>query len=588
MDIISSTCMVALFNTVWQGCLTNVAYDVIEEVLHLETFILKIRNNHQLNQYLASALAKCFINAQKNIANECIEELKRNSTQANYRGLITYKPEQNHIDIHNLQHKIDSLKKQLLLIKKNPSSIPIFSLTEIEQLLASKAGADCSTSTSLIDKLLPLALENCPVAIYEQKLKHQKSGLFEKISDCFLEEVVEYELLYRIFTTLSQSRTSTNVQKNHEELLNIKKLLEDLNNFPQKSVHSKTLPSSDKKQDLHATHQELLTESEDYLLDSSFYSDCCKEIDKPGALIRVKAPLKWGKTYLMMHILNYGNQKGYKFVRVDFKQADSNVFIDSEQFLKWFCSKITDEINLSDKLDEYWRQTRGIKRNCSNYFEKYLLASIDNPLILGLDDVDLLFSNLTTAHDFFSLLRSWHEDAKVKPIWQKLRLILAYSREDNIYLPQNQSPFNVGKNVELQELSQKQVFQLVQKYKLNWDEEQVKQLMRMVGGHPYLVLTALEQIAYKKITLEEFLETAPTEEGLYGDYLLRYLSFLEDNQELLEALQQIVNANTPVKIDAKNASKLKNMGLVKSKGNSVEILCDLFRLYFKDRLEVNS
>jgi hypothetical protein len=80
----------------------------------------------------------------------------------------------------------------------------------------------------------------------------------------------------------------------------------------------------------------------------------------------------------MMHILNYGNQKGYKFVRVDFKQVDSNIFIDSERFLKWFCDKISDEIALQDKRDKYWRQTIGIKRNCSNYFERYLLACRKN------------------------------------------------------------------------------------------------------------------------------------------------------------------------------------------------------------------
>ncbi|WP_414566417.1 MULTISPECIES: AAA-like domain-containing protein [unclassified Anabaena] len=92
------------------------------------------------------------------------------------------------------------------------------------------------------------------------------------------------------------------------------------------------------------------------------------------------------------------------------------------------------------------------------------------------------------------------------------------------------------------------------------------------------------KIAQRELTLEKFLHIAPTEEGLYGDHLLRYWSTLQDNPELLAAMQQVVSANVPVKIDPDKAYKLRSMRLVKYTGNSVQPLCDLYRLYFRDRL----
>ena len=44
------------------------------------------------------------------------------------------------------------------------------------------------------------------------------------------------------------------------------------------------------------------------------------------------------------------------------------------------------------------------------------------PLVLGLDEVDLMFQHPEIATDFFGLLRAWHEKSKNEEIWKRLRL----------------------------------------------------------------------------------------------------------------------------------------------------------------------
>ncbi|MCG6135778.1 MAG: AAA-like domain-containing protein [Nostoc sp. LLA-1] len=330
-------------------------------------------------------------------------------------------------------------------------------------------------------------------------------------------------------------------------------------------------------------HSELASKQELLFFDSAFYAGCYREIERPGSLIRVKAPLQWGKTYLMIQIFNHATQQGYQAVRVDFQEPEQEVFNSLERFLQWFCSSIAKGLHLSDNLAQHWGGILSANSNCTNYLER-LLAVIPSPLVLGLDNTDVIFSYPAIACNFLPLLRAWYEKGRTQPLWQKLRLVIAYAQEEYIPIDRNRSPFNVGKPVEIPELTQEQIQKFVQYLKLYWHEEQIIQLMAMVGGHPWLVKKALHKIAQRELTLEKFLDIAPTEEGLYGDHLLRYWSTLQDNPELLAAMQQVVSANVPVRIDPDKAYKLRSMRLVKYTGNSVQPLCDLYRLYFRDRL----
>ena len=326
-------------------------------------------------------------------------------------------------------------------------------------------------------------------------------------------------------------------------------------------------------------------------LASSFYierspieSRCYEMILQPGALIRIKAPRQMGKTSLMARIMNYAANHGNKTVSLSFQIAERSIFGNLEQFLKWFCAYVGLELQLPNRLNDYWDDIFGSKVNCKAYFEKYLLPELDRPLVLGLDEVDRVFQHPEIADDFFGLLRTWHEESKKRDIWKKLRLVVVHSTEVYIPLDINQSPFNVGLPIDLPEFDRQQVKELAQRYKLNWDDSQIQQLTNMVGGHPYLVRVAFYHIARGDTTLEKLLENAPTEAGLYSDHLRRHLWNLQQHPELAAAVREIVSTSNPVRLDAVVAFKLHSMGLVHLQGNDVKPRCDLYRRYFQERL----
>ena len=322
-----------------------------------------------------------------------------------------------------------------------------------------------------------------------------------------------------------------------------------------------------------------------YVERSPIETDCYAEVEKPGALIRIKAARQMGKSSLMTRVLDYGSRQDYRSVPIYFQEADGDVFSDLEQFLRWFCAIIAEELELDIPIESIWKSSAlGNKRKCTNFFQKYVLPQIKTPLVLGLDEVDLVFQHLKIAQDFFALLRTWHERGKNQPTWQNLRLVIVHSREVYIPLDMHQSPFNVGMPVELPEFTAQQVDELAQRHGLTLAESEVASLIDMVGGHPYLVRVALHALARGRLTLAQLLKIAPTEEGPYEDHLRRHLANLHSDDKLVKAVEEMIGSDTPVVIGTDEAFQLDSMGLVRRKGNAAAPLCELYRQYFRERL----
>jgi transcriptional regulator with XRE-family HTH domain len=307
-----------------------------------------------------------------------------------------------------------------------------------------------------------------------------------------------------------------------------------------------------------------------------------QEIRKPGALVRIKAPNEMGKTSLLMRILDSARQIDYHTVSLNLEQVDRSILSDLNQFLRWLCANAARQLQLKPDLDEYWDEDLGSKISCTAYFQDYLLAEISTPLILAIDEVNQLFEHPQVAKDFLPLLRSWYEEAKTLPIWQKLRLIVVHSTEIYVPLDLNQSPFNVGLPVQLNKFSQEEVHNLAQCYGLEWtDLEPARQLMDMVKGHPSLIHTAIYHLSRGDITLAQLLETASTATGIYKHHLQRHWVTLAEQPELAQALDLVISSTQPMSLAPIVAYKLSSLGLIERLEDKAIPGCELYRQAFK-------
>jgi len=313
---------------------------------------------------------------------------------------------------------------------------------------------------------------------------------------------------------------------------------------------------------------------------------CYETLLCPGALIRIKAPKMMGKTLLIVRIINQLVEGGYRRACVNLHLANRTDLTDVDQFFKWFCISVGQSLGIPNQLAEYWDEEFSTSKvDCTEYFEKYLLPQAGSPVVLCLDEVERVFPHREVASEFLGLLRAWHERGKVEKTWKRLRLVIVHSTEVYIPLNINESPFNVGLAVELPEFSLAQVQELAQLYEQDWSQSAVEPLMEMVGGHPYLVDQAFRHCQINgKDSLEELLQAAPTDAGIYVNHLRHLWRILQQHLDLAEALLKVLNADSPVRLEPMLAYKLHSMGLVKKQGNEVMPSCNLYRQYFREHL----
>ncbi|MBN3910670.1 MAG: AAA-like domain-containing protein [Nostoc sp. NMS1] len=313
-------------------------------------------------------------------------------------------------------------------------------------------------------------------------------------------------------------------------------------------------------------------------------SVCYRQIQKPGGMIRIKASKQMGKTSLIKRIIEQARNEDYSTIELNLSQIDRYQLTDTYTFLRGFYAYFRSEFPSAPSLDE-WDKDLPSKIHCTRLFQN-LLRKLEQNLVLILDEVDILFEYPEIYRDFFPMLRYWHERGKESETWEKLRLVISHSTQYYGQLDINESPFgNVGLVIQLEEFTPEQVKILALRHLVT--EEDAISIMKMVGGHPYLVRLAFYHLYYGHLTVKQLIEEAPTDGGIYRQHLMEISKILQDNREMLLVFTQIINQQA-VDLATKTIEiyKLEGMGLIKQGGNGVKVRCKLYQLYFRDRLYV--
>lgn len=312
----------------------------------------------------------------------------------------------------------------------------------------------------------------------------------------------------------------------------------------------------------------------------------CYEAMLRPCMVRIKASSGMGKTMLLQKIIAHASdQENFKTVILSFNLVEKEIYSTVDTFLKWFCANVSSQIGLENKVEELWRDMFGSTSNCLNYFKKYLLQKINVPIVVGIDQIDLLFSYPETGSSFFGLLKKIFQDGILgESNCHKLRFFITHTQDINFPSNLNQSPFHIGDNFALRGFNELEVQALIEQSGISWNMDSAKPLMKMVGGNPHLLRMAISHANASEMSLEKVLKEASTEQGVYATHLRRHLVDLEQDQDLFKAYSEVVYSDEPIKLAAPISLKLTNMGLAKYAGERVMTACELYQKYFEKQL----
>ncbi|MEB3288282.1 MAG: AAA-like domain-containing protein [Leptolyngbya sp.] len=306
-------------------------------------------------------------------------------------------------------------------------------------------------------------------------------------------------------------------------------------------------------------------------------------LKQPGSLIRIKGCWRVGKTSFINQLLGCAQQDGMSVASVDLRQADMETFESFDTFCRWFCSAISQPLNLDLNVDDHWFAGAGSKLSCTAFIQDQVLSRLTGPLVIVIDTLHHLSGYPTIASNFLAMLRAWYEQARSRVEWGQLRLVLAYAAELDLPLQHHQSPFNVGLPLELPMLTLDQVEDLVQRYQLTAvgvTQADLEGVLARIGTHPYLLQLAFYWLQSGQITPTQLVDQAATDDGIYGEHLHRLWALFQQSPHLEEAWQQVLDSEQPVTLAAPLAHRLEAMGLIQMEGGRAKPGCSLCRDYF--------
>ncbi len=327
-------------------------------------------------------------------------------------------------------------------------------------------------------------------------------------------------------------------------------------------------------------------------LESTFYIERPTDekfrsaLARQDSIVLVKGPRQVGKTSLLARGLQQAREAGTKVVLVDFQNLGAEDLASFGSLLLSFANAFADQLDLDVSPAAVWRADRSAGANLELFLRREVLAKVASPVAWGLDEVDRLFT-CGFGSEVFGLFRSWHNKRALDPEgpWRRLTLAIAYATEAHLFITDlNQSPFNVGTRLALDDFTPEQAAELDRRYDSPLGGAAgVERLYGLTGGHPYLTHRALYEMVSNGLDLAALEAQADHDEGPFGDHLRRILLSLTQDAALSGVMRDVLRG-APCS-SAESFYRLRSAGLVVGdSAGDARPRCRLYAAYLERHL----
>lgn len=309
-----------------------------------------------------------------------------------------------------------------------------------------------------------------------------------------------------------------------------------------------------------------------------------RQVSAAGTTTIVKGARQMGKSSLLARAYAASRHKGQNSFYLDFQLAGRDKMETLENLALYLAHRFARELRTRVRPEATWDNFLGAMENLTNFLEEAVLSEAQTAVLVLLDEVDSLF-NFPYYEQFFAAVRVWHNRRAVREEWNRLNLVIAHSTEPYLWIKNlNQSPFNVGYQIKLDDFSPQQVSELNERYGgVLREGGDLEKLMELLGGHPYLTRQALFTLASGALDVDGLLKAAADDDGPFGDHLRRYVLMLQGSPEMLKVLADALRRRE-CESEA-DFLRLRGAGLVKGETrHSLQIRCRLYEEYFRKHL----
>jgi len=324
-------------------------------------------------------------------------------------------------------------------------------------------------------------------------------------------------------------------------------------------------------------------------LDSTFYLERPTDgvflaaVERRDSLVLVKGARQMGKTSLLARGLQRARASGWRVVMTDFQKLQAPHFQNLAAFYGALAELIGDQLDWEVPDPARW------ERNPNATFEAFWtggLEALPQPVLWAVDEFDRLFTS-PLGGEVCGLLRSWHNARALDPglPWHRLTIAIAYATEAHLFIDDlNQSPFNVGTRMILEDFTRAEIAELSARHGCPVrGGAEMERLHALLGGQPYLVRCALNEMASHQRGFDWIERLAAEEESVFGEHLRRLLYSVSRDPAVTECLRKFLAARAAPAKDL--FYRLRSAGvIVGSEPAQARFRCALYEAYLRRHL----
>ncbi|HEY9649899.1 MAG TPA: AAA-like domain-containing protein, partial [Coleofasciculaceae cyanobacterium] len=214
---------------------------------------------------------------------------------------------------------------------------------------------------------------------------------------------------------------------------------------------------------------------------------------KVGEFCYVLNARQMGKSSLRVRTMQRLQSEGIACAVVDLSDI-GNQGITQEQWYAGIIHTLASSLNLLDTFDlnKWWcdRQLLSPVKRFSEFIREVLLREIHQNLVIFLDEIDSILRLTFKVDDFFAAIRACYNNRADQTAYNRLTFTLlgVATPSDLIQDKHHNTPFNIGKSIELRGFQVQEVQPLIQglEGKVSSPQSVLKEVLGWTGGQPFL------------------------------------------------------------------------------------------------------
>lgn len=237
--------------------------------------------------------------------------------------------------------------------------------------------------------------------------------------------------------------------------------------------------------------------------DAACYVERQADRDLLAALLKgdfcyVLTSRQMGKSSLMVRTAQKLRAQGVRIAVVDLTAVGQN--LTPEQWYDGLMARLGRQLQMEDEFEDYWLEhtNLGPVQRFFSALRDLALARLEGPLVLFVDEIDVVRSLPFSTDEFFAAIRECYTRRSEDALFNRLAFcLLGVATPSDLIKDVRMTPFNVARRIELRDFTEAEAQPLANA--LGRPGFMARRLLRRIlhwtGGHPYLTQRLCQAVA---------------------------------------------------------------------------------------------